>query len=349
MHILITGGAGFIGSHLAEHHMAKGDKVHVVDDVSTGARENIASFMGNHNFQFDEDDILSWSGLEKAVAWADRIYHMAAVVGVFKVLEDPIAVLNTNIAGCERLLRAAREGKWNPQIIIASTSEVYGHGLHCERFCDYRSDLMLKKSDRNARRGYTTAAFSEDMEPMVGSSAVSRWNYSISKLADEALGLSYARAYGMNITVVRFFNTVGPRQIGRYGMVVPRFVAQAIVDKPVTVYGDGLQSRSFCDVRDTVASLDLLAGNQASSCEIVNVGSDREISIKGLAELVIARSGSSSSIQHVSYKDAYGEDFDEVYVRKPVLDKFFRLTNFRHRWTLEETIDDLVARARKSI
>jgi UDP-glucose 4-epimerase len=348
MHIFITGGAGFIGSQLVEYHILAGDKIHVVDNLSTGSKKNILPFLDHPDFRFSEADILTWPDLGIAVAWADRIYHMAALVGVFKVLKDPIKVLSTNIAGTERLLRSAQMGNWNPQIIIASTSEVYGHGLHCKHFCEYRDDLNLERADIDARRPYPVAAFNEDMEPMVGSSAVSRWNYSISKLADEAFGLSYARSFGMNITVVRLFNTIGPGQTGRYGMVVPRFVEQAVNGGPITVYGDGLQTRSFCDVRDTVKSLDLLADNPASVGEIVNVGNDREISIKGLAELIKERSRSDSPIIYTPYREAYGEDFEEVYNRKPNLDKFFKLTKFKHLWTLEETIDDLIARARQT-
>ncbi len=332
MHILITGGAGFIGSHLAEYHLIRGHQVYVVDNLSTGSLDNIVRFTGDANFKFDEADILTWPGLDKAVAWADRIYHMAAVVGVFKVLEDPIRVLAINIAGCERLLRHAHAAKWSQQIVIASTSEVYGRGITAAG-CGTDSDVVEE--------------FREDMELSVGSSAVSRWTYSISKMADEAFGLSYARRYGMNIVVVRFFNTVGPRQTGRYGMVVPRFVKQAVNGDPITIYGDGSQMRCFCDVRDTVAALDLLARNPRSTGEIVNVGNNHEISIRQLAELVKERSASSSPIISIPYREAYGEDFVEIYHRKPSLEKLRGLTHFTHRWDLEKTLDDLIEKERQ--
>jgi UDP-glucose 4-epimerase len=330
MHVLITGGAGFIGSHLAEYHLSQGDKINVVDNLSTGSLENILPLMGDANFHFDEADVLTWPELDKNVAWADRIYHMAAVVGVFKVLEDPIRVLATNVAGCERLLRAAHAAKWNPQVVIASSSEVYGRGV--PGGCRPGSEGVEE--------------FREDMELLVGSSAVSRWTYAISKMADEAFALSYARKYGMNIVVARFFNTIGPRQTGRYGMVVPRFVKQAVGGDPITIYGDGSQMRCFCDVRDTVASLDLLVRNPRSAGEVLNVGNNHEISIRQLAELVKERAASSSPIIFIPYHEAYGEDFEEIYHRKPSLDKFFNLTHFTHQWSLEKTLDDLIERER---
>jgi len=345
MHILVTGGAGFIGSHLVENHIKKGDKVHVVDDLSSGSIENILPFMKNNQLIFDNEDILKWPGLDKAVAWSDRIYHMAAVVGVFKVLEDQIKVLSVNISATEKLLQAAYNGKCNPQIVLASSSEVYGHGLHCKRFFDNRADFKMDKDDINERRKYTIEEFKEDMEPMVGSSAVSRWNYSISKLADETFGLSFARMYNMHVIVIRLFNTIGPRQTGRYGMVVPRFVKQAVSGSTLTVFGDGLQMRSFCDVRDTIGALDLLANNPESKGQIVNVGNSREITIKELAEMVKERAGSDSQIEYVPYDKAYGDYFEETYRRRPNLEKLYRLTNFKHQWTLEDTLDDLISRA----
>lgn len=320
MHVLITGGAGFIGSHLVEYHLGKGDKVHAVDALTTGQIDNLAPFGSHPNFHFDQADILIWPELDKAVAWADRIYHMAAEVGVFRVLAEPIRVLATNIAATERLLRAVTAGKWKPQVFIASSSEVYGPAA--------------------------AGLLSEDLDLVIRSGATSRWNYAVSKLADEALGLSYARKHGLHITVVRFFNTIGPRQSGRYGMVVPRFVAQAAAGEPLTVFGDGCQTRSFCDVRDTVAMLDALAEHAESGGEIFNVGNTREISILQLAELVRERAGSASPLVFVPYRQAYGEAFDDIPVRRPVIEKLQKLTGYRHRWTLEQTIDDLLAAKR---
>lgn len=316
MHVLITGGAGFIGSHLAEYHLNKGDSVHVVDDLSTGSLTNVAPFRDNVKFHFTEADILTWSGLEEAAVWADRIYHMAAVVGVFRVLEDPIRVLATNIAGTERLLRMANAGNWKPQVVIASSAEVYGPTT---------SDVLT-----------------EDAMLYVHSGAKSRWNYAISKLADESIGLSYARQHGMPIVIVRPFNTIGPRQTGRYGMVVPRFVHQALSGQPLTIFGGGQQTRSFCDVRDAVVALDLLADAPRAHGQIVNVGNDREITINALADLVGERAKKKVQRQHLSYVEAYGQQYDDITHRRPSLDKLFQFTNFKHQWSLEQTLDDLI-------
>lgn len=320
MHVLITGGAGFIGSHLAERHMQQGDSVHVVDNLSTGRRENIQPWLGSPKFKFDEADILTWDGLEKATAWADRIYHMAAVVGVFRVLENPVRVLATNIAGTERVLRFASAGHWKPQIVIASSSEVYG---------PTSADLLEEEAMLHVHSG-----------------GKSRWSYAISKLSNETQGLACARQYGMPICIVRLFNTIGLRQRGQYGMVVPRFVEQALHGGPLTIYGDGRQTRSFCDARDTAAALDALAGQPEAVGEIVNVGNDREISISALADLVCERAQRPVARKFLSYVEAYGEQYDDIQRRRPSLAKLQRLTGFRHRWTLENTLDDLIAQHR---
>lgn len=339
MHVMITGGAGFIGSNLTEYHLKKGDKVHVVDDLSTGSEGNVNLFSSNPQYRFTEADVLTWDGLERAASWADRIYHMAAVVGVFRVLEAPIKTLATNVAGCERVLRAAVAGQWRPMVLVASSSEVYGTGAESVR---ERGEV------HGADAVHGIPEFVEDMEPMVGSSAVSRWNYSISKLTNEAFGVSYARDCGLPVVVVRFFNTIGPRQSGRYGMVVPRFVERAVNNEPLPVFGDGTQTRCFCDVRDTVAALDALTSNAESSGQIVNVGNDREVTIRGLAELVKARAHSDSPIECVPHDVAYGTRFQETLRRKPSLEKLEKLTGFRHSWTLEQTLDDLIDTRRLS-
>lgn len=325
MHVLITGGAGFIGSHLVDLHLARGDQVHVVDDLSTGRMQNIAAHEDNPLFRFNEADMLVWDGLERAVGWADRIYHMAAVVGVYRVIAEPTRVLAVNIAATERLLRAAHDGGWKPQVVLASSSEVYGHN---------DEDIL-----------------SEDQDLVVSSRAGTRWGYSVSKIADEALGMSFAQRFGIPAVISRFFNTVGPRQIGRYGMVVPRFVAQAVRNEPITVYGGGRQTRSFCDVRDTVVALSSLADCHAGKegSVVTNVGNDREISIVELAELVIARAGSSSTIQHMSLEQAYGEDFEDIRRRRPNLQRLRESTGFQHKYRLEDTIDHLIARERASL
>lgn len=321
MHVFITGGAGFIGSHLVERHLERGDKVHVVDDLTTGSLSNLQPFLDHPNFRFDEADMLVWPQLERTAGWADRIYHMAAVVGVYRVLAEPTKVLAVNIAACERLLRAVKDSGWKPQVVLASSSEVYGHN---------DEDLLRETQDL-----------------VVSTRVGTRWNYSVSKIADEALGLSFAKHFGIPTVVARFFNTVGPRQSARYGMVIPRFVEQAVQGMPITVFGSGEQTRSFCDVRDTVAALDRLAMHADTQGLVVNVGNDREISMNALAELVRERAGSASPLQHVPYKQAYGEDFEDIRRRRPALDKLRGLTGFQHRFTLEQTIDDLIAAQRR--
>lgn len=323
MHVFITGGAGFIGSHLTEYHLAKGDKVHVLDNLSTGSLDNLKPFLEHPHFNFHAEDILVWHGLKSAVAWADRIYHLAAVVGVQRVLDDPVRVMSTNMAGTERLLRCVHEDVWNPQVLLASSSEVYGFN--------------------------EASPYSEQDQLVFASGGRLRWSYALTKLADEYLGFAYHRGEGMDVRVVRLFNTVGPRQVGRYGMVLPRFVSQAVRGEPITVFGDGEQSRSFCDVRDTVVALDRLAGSEAAAGEVINVGNAREITINALAALVCERAGSRSAIVHKSYGEAYGEEFEDIRHRRPVLDKLHDLTGFEPRWSLEETIDTLIALERAAL
>lgn len=321
MHVLITGGAGFIGSHLVDRHLAAGDKVHVVDDLSTGSQANITAHLSDSHFRFTEADIVTWNGLYEAVTWADRIYHLAAVVGVFRVLEEPINVMATNIAGCERLFRSVERCGWRPQVLVASSSEVYGP----------RTDERLR----------------EDMNLIIQPEAPPRWNYAISKLADEAFAVSYARTRGIPVTVVRLFNTIGPRQTGRYGMVVPRFVRQALADDPLTVFGDGKQGRAFTDVRDTAVMLDQLAGWANDQGLIVNVGQGGEISINALAKRVIERTGSASTFEHLPYEAAYGQEYVDIRHRCPDLTRLHALIDHRPQWTLDATLDDLIVRARQ--
>jgi len=349
LHILVTGGAGFIGSHIVEYHLNRGDKVHAVDDLSTGSTSNVELFLDNPNFRFTKADIVIWDDLYKAVSWADRIYHMAAVVGVHKVLDEPIKCLATNIAGCERVLRAASAGGWKPQIILASTAEVYGQAALGVVTENGEKETSLANAPRTAPGHLIPfSGFREDAELAVGSTTLKRWNYSVSKIVNETLGQNYGRSFGMEVMVCRFFNAAGPRQTGRYGMVVPRFVERAVTGKPIRVHGDGSQTRCFCDVRDTIALVDSLADNPASFGQIINVGNNREISILELAKLVRERAGSSSPIEFVSYREAYGDGNVETYRRKPDLSKLFELTAYRHKWRLEDTVDDLIRRLRSA-
>lgn len=328
MHVLVTGGAGFIGSHVAEFHRKRGDKVHVIDNLSTGSRENVAPCretgpcVGEPAFHFTEGDVLTMNHLPRLATWADRIYHLAAMVGMFRVVKEPIAVLATNIAGTERLLRAVDEEKWDSQVILASTSEVYGHSPEPKLV---ETQVL-----------YT---------PPSGKSL--RWNYAISKLANEVLGLSYHQRKQMKVVVPRLFNTVGPRQTGKYGMVVPRFVARAVEGQDLIIFGDGKQTRCFIDVRDTVNFLNLLAENPEAHGQVINVGNDREISINELAELTIELAGSKSQIRHISYEEAYGPGFVDIARRRPEVAKLTSLTGFVPQWSLEDTLNDLIERYRQ--
>ncbi len=323
MHIFITGGAGFIGSNLAQYHLNKGDSVHVVDDLSTGSLENIDACRKNRNFSFTRADILVWSELKAAVKPADRIYHLAAIVGVKKVLEDPRAVMATNIAATERVFRAVDEVNPTAKILVASSSEVYGFNEN--------------------------SGFSETDDVVLRSGGRLRWCYAITKLADEYLAYSFVKSSKLNVSIVRLFNTIGPSQTGKYGMVVPNFVSQAVRNIPVTIFGEGTQTRSFCDVRDTIRAFDLLMSCEDANGEIVNVGNDQEISIIDLAKLVIARAHSTSTLHYQTYEEAYGEAFEDITHRRPILDKLHALTGFTPKWTLEQTLDDLIATERKKL
>ncbi|HZP11467.1 MAG TPA: NAD-dependent epimerase/dehydratase family protein [Nevskiaceae bacterium] len=319
MRVLVTGGAGFIGSHIVEHHLSRGDQVLALDNLSTGSEANIAPFLRDDNFRFQRGDLLSWTDLRSAVAWSERIYHMAAVVGMFHVLERPAETLRTNIDGCERVLYEARRTGGTAELVVASSSSVYGK---------QSTDRMREECDITISPGEALA------------------NYALSKLTNELQSAAYAQKNGIKVVCVRLFNTIGPRQSGMYGFVVPRFVQQALAHEPITVFGDGTQTRSFCDVRDIVAMLDQLACTPAAYGKVVNVGQSREVTIQALAELVRSRCNSRSELKYIPYAQAYNKDFAQIPQRRPVLDRLHGLIHFRHAWSLERTIDDLVERRR---
>lgn len=318
MRIFITGGAGFIGSHLVELHLKRGDSVVVMDDLSTGQEGNVTLFREEERYRFARGDLLTWDGLEREVRQADRIYHMAAVVGMFRVLREPVAVTRVNVLGTERLLEAVRQAGHNPQLVIASSSSVYGHS-HAP---DLREGMEL--------------VFSGENNGLAG--------YALSKLTNEVQAIAYRREHGLSVAIPRLFNAVGPRQSGTYGFVLPRFVRQVLAGKPLTVFGDGSQTRSFCDVRDTVTALDLLAGNPADWGQPVNVGRTQEITILDLAKLVIKRAGSNSRVEFVPLEKGYGAHFVPIQQRHPVTERLRMLTHFEPAWTLEMTVDDLLER-----
>ena len=290
--------------------------MHVLDDLSTGSQTNFLNFVTHPHFQFTLADILTYPEIESAVAKADCIYHLAAVVGVFHVLHASDRVFSVNIIGTERLLHAVSVSQKKPRVILASTSEVYG-AAH---------DIPLIENS-----------------PLIISSEVhSRSLYAVSKIALEASGICYYQKYHIPITVVRLFNTIGPRQMSQYGMVVPRFVKLALAHQPITVYGTGQQTRSFIDIRDSVILLNQIALNQETIGKTINVGCDQEISMNHLAKLVKKIAHSDASIQHISYQEAYGEDFEEFVHRKPDLTLLKSYTRHVPRYQIEDTLTELV-------
>ncbi|MDX2346297.1 MAG: GDP-mannose 4,6-dehydratase [Legionella sp.] len=316
MNVLITGGAGFIGSSLVEYHLKKQDTVYVLDDLSTGYEKNIKVFLFDPNFHFIKADVLIYPDLEKIVFLADRIYHLAAVVGMFRVLKESEHVLAVNVGTAERLLQLARRSTRKPRFLMISTSEVYG----------IAHESPLK----------------ENSNLIVSSISANRSAYAISKITAESYALAYFHQFDVPITILRLFNTIGPRQMGQYGMVVPRFVKKAVAQEPLIVYGTGKQKRCFIDVRDVVCLMDEIAGNPEWIGEIVNLGSNQEISINELASLVKKIARSSSEIQHITYEKAYGQKFEDYQVRVPDLTKLKKHTQYHRQWDLERTLRDLI-------
>ena len=320
MNILITGGAGFIGGHLSEALLKRGDHVIIADNFSTGSRKNIRTVDNKAPEVFEMDVSKDTELLYELIKRSDAVFHLAAAVGVELVVNDPVRTIQTNIDGSANVVKIASE--LDKRLFIASTSEVYG------------------KSE-NER-------FSESDDLLIGSPYHSRWSYACSKLLDEFYLMAYHQSAGLRGTVVRFFNTVGPRQTGKYGMVVPRFVSNALQNKPLSVYGDGGQSRCFCHVSDVVRALLLLLDDDRSIGEIFNIGSDRLITIKELAELVISRLGSSSEIEVIPYEAAYNKGFEDMRRRRPSTEKSKNLVNWSAEHSLEQIIDDVAAEIRSN-
>lgn len=316
MKVLVTGGFGFIGSNLAAYHLNKGDQVFSVDNFSTGRLDNLREFLDSDGFDYEEADLLNWGRLDELVEWADRIYHTAAVVGMFNIKDEPVKILNSNVLGTQYVLDAVASSKKRPLTVLTSSSSVYGH-----------SDKPVLSEDDYLRLISPDNLFS---------------CYAISKLAAESYAVSYREQYQIPLVIPRLFNVIGPRQVGRYGMVVPRFIQQASSNQPMTIFGDGKQTRSFCDVRDVVVALDGVASNPDCLGQIINVGNDYEITINALAELVKKITGSHSQSQYLTYEEAYGVDWIEISQRRPSLSRLgFFVPAFKHQWTLEMTIKDL--------
>lgn len=317
MRYLITGGAGFIGSHLADHLLERGHEIFVIDDLSTGAMDNIRHQKGNPRFHYHIDTIANAPLLAELVDSVDAVFHLAAAVGVRLVVEQPVHTIETNIHGTGWVLSAAQ--KKRKPVLVASSSEVYGKS--------------------------TAVPFREDEDMVLGPSVKARWSYACSKAIDEFLALAYHRERGLPTVVARLFNTVGPRQTGRYGMVIPTFVRQALEGEPITVYGDGQQSRCFTHVKDVVRALALLLDREGCRGQVWNVGSDHEITILGLAERVRAAVGTKTEIRFVPYDQAYAEGFEDMRRRVPSVEKL-RGLGWAPERSLDEIVRDVVAHER---
>jgi UDP-glucose 4-epimerase len=319
---LITGGAGFIGSYLAELLLSKEQRVLAIDDLSTGRLSNIEHLFGNPNFHFARASILDQVVLDRLASQVDIVVHLAAAVGVKLIVEDPVRTIETNVVGTEAVLKASL--RYGCRVLLASTSEVYGKG--------------------------SRIPFREDDDVLLGATIHSRWAYAASKMVDEFLGLAYNRQYELPVVVLRLFNTVGPRQTGRYGMVIPRLVRQALQGEPLTVFGDGSQQRCFCDVRDAVRAIEDLAQHPDAGGKVFNVGGTKEISIKALAERVVQITGSASPITYIPYAEAYAPGFEDMQRRVPDISRLGALTGWKPAIGLDETLasvrDYFQARAR---
>jgi UDP-glucose 4-epimerase len=311
---LITGGAGFIGSHLADRLFEMGHRVLVIDNLSTGKLENIEQLRGHERFHFARSSITDAIVLDRLASEADIIVHLAAAVGVKLIVEQPVHTIETNIVGTEAVLQVAL--RYGCRVLLASTSEVYGKG--------------------------SKIPFNEEDDLLLGPTSKSRWAYAASKMVDEFLGLAYRRQYGLDVIPFRLFNTVGPRQTGSYGMVVPTFVRQALRGEPITVYGDGSQTRCFCDVADAVEAILRLAGQPAIPGEVYNIGSTEEMSILELAQQVIELTGSKSQVKLVPYEDAYAPGFEDMMRRVPDIARITRFIDWQPTRSLTETLKAVI-------
>jgi UDP-glucose 4-epimerase len=313
---LITGGAGFVGSHLAEALLARGDTVYVIDDLSTGSIENIEALKDDRRFHYVIDSVLNERVVAELIDRVDVVFHLAAAVGVRLIVESPVNTIETNVHGTEMVLKLANKKK--KKVVLLSTSEVYG------------------KSN--------AVPFHEDSDLVLGATTKGRWSYACSKAIDEFLGLAYHKEKRLPVVVARLFNTVGPRQTGRYGMVIPNFVKQALMGHPLTVFGDGKQSRCFTYVGDVVGALVALAEHPDAVGQVFNIGNDaEEISIRELAERVKARTGSPSAIEMVPYDKAYEEGFEDMPRRVPDLGKLRALIGYAPQVGLDEILDRVIA------
>lgn len=323
MRVLITGGAGFIGSHLAEAYLENGDEVYIIDDLSTGSLDNITHLKEKASVRkrlfVHIDTIMNREMMMELVGTCDVVHHLAAAVGVEYILNNPMESITTNIQGTEIVLELCN--KFKKRVLIASTSEVYGKHTH--------------------------APLVETDNIIYGPSSKFRWSYAASKLMDEFMSLAYFRTTGLQVTVARLFNTVGPRQTGTYGMVIPRLVGQALRNEPLTIYGDGTQTRTFTDVKDVVWAFQRMVENEGAFGEVFNIGGIEEVSILELAKRIVALTGSSSELKLIPYDEAFGKDFEDMQRRVPGVDKIKQLIGFDPKNDLDAILTRVVSYMRK--
>ncbi|MCK6480244.1 MAG: SDR family NAD(P)-dependent oxidoreductase [Planctomycetaceae bacterium] len=318
MRVLVTGGAGFIGSHLAEALASRGDQVTVLDDLSTGREENLAALRRTPGFRFLRGDVREAAAVEEGAEGAEAVFHLAAAVGVRLIVEQPVRSIETNIHGTENVLRAAA-ARGIP-ILVASSSEVYGKGIRCP--------------------------FREEDDLVLGPTHVMRWSYAAGKAVDEFLALAHHREHGTRAVVTRFFNTVGPRQVGRYGMVIPRFIEQALAGGPITVYGDGTQTRCFGHVGEVVRACIALLGTEAAWGRVFNVGSPHEVSVQELADKVRALVAPGCPVEKIPFEVAYGPGFEDLERRVPSVERLRAAIGFHPERTLDDFLPEIVADVR---
>ena len=311
---LVTGGAGFIGSHLSTELIRLGHQVAVIDDLSTGSLENIEHLLENESFHFARADIRNAMVLDRLASQSDVIIHLAAAVGVMLIVEQPVHTITTNIMGTENVLEVGK--RYGCRVLLASTSEVYGKG--------------------------SRIPFSEEDDVLLGPSSRNRWSYAASKMVDEFLGFAYHQEFGLKFTPFRLFNTVGPRQTGQYGMVIPRFVRQALRNESITVYGSGDQARCFCDVRDVIQAIIGLVDKDVSIGTLYNIGATTETTINELATKIKAMTGSTSDIQHISYDEAYAPGFEDMDRRVPCSARIQELLGWKPKLDLDDILQGVI-------
>lgn len=311
---LVTGGAGFIGSHLAERLLRDGHKVVVIDNLSTGSLKNIEGFRKHSDFEFVEGDICNTELMEALTKQCDAVFHLAAAVGVNLIARDPVHTIETNIGGTEAVLETAN--KFGKKILIASSSEVYG------------------KNEK--------VPFREDDNIVLGSTRMSRWAYACSKAIDEFLGLAFYQQYKLDVVIGRFFNTIGPRQTGQYGMVVPRFIQRALKNEPILIYGTGKQSRCFCYVDDLVDAVVRLMNREEASGKVYNIGSNEEIAIEELADKIIGMTNSTSKKEYVPYEKAYGRPIEDMMRRVPNLERIKEMIGWEPQTSLDGALQLII-------